>query len=61
MSKQVYIAYIAAFALCLFSVGTIQAVWELRRGESIQMNRCCLLRRGSTHCRQTKSDKLPKR
>jgi len=37
MSRTVSILFIAGFCSCLFSVGIVQAVWELREGESIQM------------------------
>lgn len=37
MSRNVYIAFITAFALCIYSVGIIQAVYELAQKKPIQM------------------------
>ncbi len=37
MSRQVQIAFVIGFVLCIYSVGVIQAVWEKSNDETVQM------------------------
>lgn len=37
MSRQVQIAFVIGFVLCIYSVGVIQAVWEKSSSETVQM------------------------
>ncbi|MBD3239186.1 MAG: hypothetical protein GF331_01265 [Chitinivibrionales bacterium] len=37
MSRKVQIAFVIGFVLCIYSVGAIQAVWERKNDETIQM------------------------